>query len=97
MKLNCFLLKIDDQIQLLSSTQSISSSDLAKHEHLLTYLQTNIQTVYPSCHVLPFGSIATGLATPTSDLDVAVITDWSAEDEVMLGGGNEHLFRPAGK
>ena len=35
--------------------------------------------------VLPFGSLVTGLATPTSDVDAVLLTEWTKEDEQHFG------------
>ena len=71
---------------MLASTQYLSSTFLEPHLQLLSYLQSQLQTVFPSCCVLPFGSLVTGVTTPTSDLDAVVLTDWTQEDDLWFGG-----------
>jgi non-canonical poly(A) RNA polymerase PAPD5/7 len=42
-------------------------------ESMLRRLQTLVRLLWPAAHVAFFGSVATGLAIPTSDLDVVVV------------------------
>ena len=41
--------------------------------------------------MVPFGSTVTGLATPTSDLDLVLITEWSEIDEQYFGSDWYHI------
>ena len=81
---------MDEQIQMLSATQHILPASVDKYKQLLSFLQTNLQGLYPNCRVLPFGSIVTGVATPTSDLDAVVLTEWTKEDELFLSSNNHY-------
>jgi hypothetical protein len=74
------LTSLEDQIDGLSSMLSLSVS-LSSHHQFLSFLQSSLQSFHGNCRVMPFGSMVTGLATPTSDLDVVVLTEWSPEDQ----------------
>ncbi len=62
----------------------MSPSTQQSYIELLSRLKEYFTSVFPSCHVMPFGSIVTGLATPTSDMDVTLITEWTENDSKYL-------------
>ena len=68
------------------TTQVLSSPDVQRSSiDLLCRLQSHFATVFPRCQIVPFGSMATGLATPTSDMDIALLIDWNEEDDKYIG------------
>ena len=62
----------------------MSPSTHQSYIELLSRLKSHFLSVFPSCQVAPFGSIVTGLATPTSDMDVTLVTEWTEDDSKYL-------------
>ena len=79
-----FSVQIDEQILTLARAYQLPSEALSLRLSLLSFLQTRLRSAYPSSLLLPFGSTVLGLATPSSDLDVALLSEPSVDDNLFF-------------
>lgn len=75
-------------MELLATLYKLPPESLQLRLDIIAMLEAKFQLVYPSCRVIPFGSMVTGLATPTSDLDLVLLTNFTAADENFFGSPN---------
>ena len=78
------LVQIDEQILTIARAYQLPSEALSLRLFLLSSLQSQLRSVYPSSLLVPFGSTVLGLATPSSDLDATLLLEPSVDDKFFF-------------
>ncbi len=70
-----YSLQLSGQLEVLASVVSMTTATMRAVLCLCGQLETRLRVVFPTCSLLPFGSLITGLGTLTSDADLALLLD----------------------
>ncbi|XP_046847249.1 uncharacterized protein LOC124440769 isoform X2 [Xenia sp. Carnegie-2017] len=66
---------LDEQIQELATSISLNDDDLKLRNLVIMYLQEIFVEVFPTCKIVPFGSMVTGLGLKGADIDLCLQVD----------------------
>lgn len=78
-------------MEILVALFQLPTEALRQRMNVVSQLEAHFRSAFPSCRVLPFGSFVTGLSTPTSDLDLVLITEFTREDDKYFGSTANYL------
>ena len=88
------LIGLHEEIEAFYRTVQPTPESHSLRMNLLQKVRSLVQSLWPEARVEPFGSFATGLYLPTSDMDIVILGHWEALPLRTMERSLESLAKP---